>query len=45
MYKNGSGGDIFLIGVYVDVIVLAGKTDREIGEVKTALSASFDIKD
>ena len=45
VYKKDSGGDIFLIGVYVDDIVLAGKTDREIGEVKTALSASFDIKD
>ncbi len=45
VYKKDSGGDIFIIGVYVDDIVLAGKTDREIGEVKTALSASFDIKD
>ena len=45
VYKKDSGGDIFIIGVYVDDIVLAGKTDREIGDVKTALSASFDIKD
>ncbi len=45
VYKKDSGGDNFIIGVYVDDIVLAGKTDREIGEVKTALSASFDIKD
>jgi len=29
----------------VDDIVLAGKNDMEIGEVKTVLSASFDIKD
>ena len=34
-----------LVCTYVDDIVLAGMTDREIGEVKTALSASFDIKD
>ena len=45
VYKKDSGGDIFIIGVYVDDIVLAGKTNRENGEVKTALSASFDIKD
>ena len=43
VYKEDSGGDIFIIGVYVDDIVLAGKTDREIGEVKSALSALFDI--
>ena len=32
-----SGGDIFIIGVYVDHIVLVGRTDKEIEEIKTAL--------
>ena len=42
MYKKDSGGDIFIIGVYVDDIVLAGRTDRDIEEVKTVLAASCD---
>ena len=40
-----AGGDVFYIGVYVDDIVLAGRTDNRIKEVKTALSRKFDIKD
>jgi len=45
VYKKDSRGDIFIICEYVDDIVLAGKIDRVIIEVKTALSASFDIID
>ena len=33
------------LGVYVDDIILAGKTDSALSEVKTALSRKFDIKD
>ena len=36
---------MFLIGVYVDDIILAGKSDKRIKEVKRALDAKFDIKD
>lgn len=36
---------MFYIGVYVDDIVLAGKTERKLAEVKTTLSRKFDIKD
>ena len=36
---------MFLIGVYVDDIILAGKSDKGIKEVKRALAAKFDIKD
>ena len=43
VYKKDSGGDIFIIGTNVDNIVLAGRTDREIKEVKTILATSFDI--
>ena len=43
-YKN-IGGEKFYIGVYVDDIILAGKTDRNLEEVKTALSTKFNIKD
>ena len=44
VYKD-SGGEMFLIGVYVDDIILAGKTDKKINEVKRALGAKFNIKD
>ena len=44
VYKN-SGGETFLIGVYVDDTILAGKNDKKIGEVKKALGAKFNIKD
>ena len=36
---------MFLVGVYVDDIILAGKSDKRIKEVKRALAAKFDIKD
>ena len=44
VYKD-SGGEMFLIGVYVDDIILAGKNDKKINEVKRALGAKFNIKD
>ena len=44
VYKN-SGRENFLIGVYVDDIILVGKSDRKIDEVKKALGAKFNIKD
>ena len=44
VYKD-SGGEMFLVGVYVDDIILAGKSDKRIKEVKRALAAKFDIKD
>jgi len=38
-------GETFYIGVYVDDIILAGKTNERIQEVKDALSRKFEIKD
>ena len=40
-----SEGEMFIIGVYVNDIVLAGKSDKKIEEVKKALAKQFDIKD
>ena len=34
-----------MIAVYVDDIVLAGKSERKLSEVKNALAARFDVKD
>ena len=36
---------MFYIGVYVDDIILAGKTESKLTEVKSGLSRKFDIKD
>ena len=38
-------GEMFVIAVYVDDIVLAGKSDRKLSEVKKALASKFDVKD
>ena len=38
-------GDPFIIGIYVDDILLAGKSDKRISEVKLALAERFDVKD
>ena len=40
-----AGGDVFYMGVYVDDIILAGRTDDRIKEVIATLSRKFDIKD
>ena len=37
VYKKDSGGDIFIIGVYVDDIVLAGRTDKEMRKSRLLL--------
>ena len=44
IYTDASG-DLFYIGVYVDDIILAGRSDDRIKEVKDALSQKFNIKD
>jgi len=36
---------MFIIAVYVDDILLAGKSDKRIAEVKEALSKQFEVKD
>ena len=43
-YKN-TEGEMFYLGVYVDDIILAGKTETKLNEVKSDLSRKFDIKD
>ena len=38
-------GETFIIAVYVDDILLAGKSDKQIKEVKEALAKQFEVKD
>ena len=40
-----SGGATFIIGVYVDDIILAGKDRQQMEEIKGMLAKTFDIKD
>ena len=40
-----SEGDPFIIAVYVDEILLAGEEDKQMLEVKQALSKRFQVKD
>ena len=40
-----SEGEMFMIAVYVDDIVLAGKSDKRMTEVKQALAKQFQVKD
>ena len=40
-----SAGETFFIGVYVDDIVLAAKSEKQLSEVKKSLAERFNIKD
>ena len=40
-----SEGEMFFIAVYVDDIVLAGKSNKQIAEVKQTLAKQFQVKD
>ena len=38
-------GEPVIIAVYVDDILVAGRTDKRIAEVKTTIANQFDVKD
>ena len=38
-------GELVINAIYVDDIMIAGKTDKRVAEVKTALADRFDVKD
>ena len=40
-----SEGEMFMIAVHVDDLVLAAKSDKRIGNVKKALGLKFEVKD
>ncbi len=44
IYYKGSGEEIFYMGVYVDDIILAGKTESKLEQEKKALANKFNIK-
>ena len=45
IYYKGKDGDMVYMGVYVDDIVLAARTDEKLQQVKDDLAKQFDIKD
>ena len=45
IYYRKTGGDVMYIGVYVDDIILAGRTVKQLEEIKRDLSQEFDIKE
>lgn len=38
-----SGGETFVIGIYVDDIILAGKDCKQMEEIKRVLGEKFDV--
>ncbi|CAB4023016.1 Hypothetical predicted protein, partial [Paramuricea clavata] len=38
-------GDIFIVAIHVDDIILAGKTDEKIAKVKESIAERFQVKD
>ena len=45
IYVKVKDGDIFIAAVWVDDIILAGKTDEEISNVKASIAERFQVKD
>ena len=45
IYYKDTGDEVFYMGVYVDDIILAGKSESKMKQVKTDLSRKFDTKD
>ena len=45
IYVKEDGGEIFIIAVYVEDILLAGKSGQKINEVKQELAELFQMKD
>ena len=45
IYRKDTDGEVFYVGVYVDDIILAGKSVSQLKQVKADLSSKFDMKD
>ena len=45
LYVSTDRAETVIIAVYVDDILIAGKTDKRIVEVKAAIAAHFEVKD
>ena len=45
LYVSTDGAETIIIAVYVDNILIGGKTDKRIAEVKIAIAEWFEVKD
>jgi len=45
LYVSKEGGETVVIAVYVDDILIAGKTDERISKVKAVIADHFEVKD
>jgi hypothetical protein len=45
VYRRGNGGNIMLVGVYVDDLVITGTKDAEVTSFKEEMKATFQMSD
>jgi hypothetical protein len=45
VYRQGNGGNVLLVGVYVDDLVITGTKDTEVAAFKEEMKATFQMSD
>jgi hypothetical protein len=45
VYRRGNGGNVLLVGVYVDDLVITGTKDVEVAAFKEEMKTTFQISD
>jgi transposase InsO family protein len=45
IYRRGNGGNVLLVGVYVDDLVITGAKEAEVAAFKDAMKATFQMSD
>jgi hypothetical protein len=45
VYRRGNGGNILLVGVYVDDLVITNTKDAEVAAFKEEMKANFQMSD
>jgi hypothetical protein len=45
IYRRGNGGNVLLVGVYVDDLVITGTKDAELAAFKEEMKATFQMSD
>jgi hypothetical protein len=45
IYRRGNGGNVLLVGVYVDDLVITGTKDAEVAAFKEEMKATFQMSD
>jgi hypothetical protein len=45
IYRRGNGGNVLLVGVYVDNLVITGTNDAEVAAFKEEMKTTFQMSD